>query len=143
MWSTASTFEVEGVSPGDVWSRAYSDPRVWPRWNDALRSVEPEGPFEAGGRTRVRFRTGLRLVFTLVEFEPDRLFTDEARLPGARMGHRHALEPTVAGVRLVNTLYIEGPLERVWSLVMGPSIRRGLPRWQRKTVEVAAAPGGA
>ena len=137
MWSTDSTLEVSGVSAEALWTKAYADASAWPRWNGALASAELEGPFEVGSRARVRFRTGLRLRFTLVEVEPERVFTDEGRLPGARMGHRHEIEPTADGVRLTNTLYLDGPLARLWALVVGPQVRRGLPEWQRKAVEVA------
>jgi hypothetical protein len=138
MWSTSSTLEAPGVSRSAVWSRAYADPSAWPRWNDALTAAEPEGRFEVGTRVRVRFRTGLRLRFSLVEVEPERLFTDESRLPGARMGHRHALEPIADGVRLINTIYIDGPAARLWALVLGPQAKRGLAGWQRKAVQLAA-----
>src|SRR5688572_22387183 len=120
MWSTTSSFESAGVSADEVWARAYADATVWPQWNDALASAEPEGPFAVGTQARVRFRTGLRLRFTLVEVEPGRAFTDEARLPGARMGHRHELVATAGGVRLTNTIYLEGPLGRLWAVIMGP-----------------------
>ena len=130
-------FEAAGIAPEAVWARAYVDASMWPRWNDALKSAVLEGPFEVGSRARVRFRTGLRLRFELVEVEPERLFTDEGRLPGARMGHRHALEPTDTGVRLTNTLYIEVPSARVWALAVAPQAKRGLARWQRKAVNIA------
>jgi hypothetical protein len=106
-------------------------------WNDALASASLDGPFAVGSCARVRFRTGLRLRFTLVEVQPERVFTDESRLPGARMGHRHALEPLDDGVRLVNTIYIDGPLARLWALVLGPPAKRGLARWQRRAAALA------
>ncbi len=98
--------------------------------------------FDAPG---VTVKTGLRLRFTLVEAEPERVFTDESRLPGARMGHRHELEPlpaqdgSSAGVRLVNTIYIRGPLARLWAPILGPQAKRGLADWQRRAAELAAA----
>ena len=81
-------------------------------------------------------RTGLRLRFTLVEVEPERAFTDEARLPGARMGHRHVIEPVDEGVRLVNTIYIDGPLAWLWSRAMGKRAARALPEAQRRIAEL-------
>lgn len=75
----------------------------------------------------------------MVEVEPGHVFTDESRLPGARMGHRHVVEPTADGVRLTNTIYIDGPLARVWALVLGRQAKRGLPGWQSKVLELAAA----
>jgi hypothetical protein len=62
----------------------------------------------------------------------------ESQLPGARMGHRHALEPIERGVRLVNEIYIRGPLARLWALVLGRQAKRGLPGWQRRAAALAA-----
>lgn len=148
MWSTSSSFDAHGLSVSAVWSAAYADASAWPAWNDALASAELLGSFAVGSRARVRFRTGLRLRFTLVEVEPERVFTDESRLPGARMGHRHELQPLPdgAGVRLINTIYIRGPLARLWAPILGPQARRGLPGWQRRAVALAATsstPAGA
>jgi hypothetical protein len=139
VWSTSSTFDAAGVTAAEVWSRAYADASAWPAWNDALVSAALDEPFVVGSRARVRFRTGLRLRFALVEVKPERVFTDESRLPGARMGHRHELEPTADGVRLTNTIYIDGPLARLWAPILGPQAKRGLPGWQRRAAELARA----
>jgi Polyketide cyclase / dehydrase and lipid transport len=138
MWSTSSTYDAPDLTPAAVWSAAYADASAWSLWNDALASASLDEPFVVGSRARVRFRTGLRLRFTLTEVEPERVFTDESRLPGARMGHRHKLEPTADGVRLVNTIYIRGPLAHLWAPILGPQARRGLPRWQRRAAALAA-----
>lgn len=138
MWSTSSSFDAPGLTASAVWSAAYADASAWPAWNDALASASLDEPFAVGSRARVRFRTGLRLRFTLTEVEPERVFTDESRLPGARMGHRHELESTAGGVRLRNTIYIRGPLARLWAVVLGPQAERGLPGWQRRAAALAA-----
>jgi hypothetical protein len=143
MWSTSSSIDAPGLSASAVWSAAYADASAWPAWNDALASAELLGPFAAGSRARARFRTGLRLRFTLVEVEPERVFTDESRLPGARMGHRHELEPMADGVRLTNTIYIRGPLARLWAPILGPQAKKGLPGWQRRAAELAAGRSAA
>jgi hypothetical protein len=72
-------------------------------------------------------------------WEKASLFTDESRLPGARMGHRHLIEPTEHGSRLTNTIYIEGPLAPVWRRIMGPAAARTLPGAQRAVAELAKA----
>jgi hypothetical protein len=136
-WETTSSLDAAGVTTSQVWTRAYADASSWPRWNGALSSAKLEGPFAVGQRARVRFSSGLRLWFTLQEVEAERLFTDESRLPGGRIGHRHELEPTADGVRLKNTIYIDGPLTPVWSRVLGPRAARDLPEWQRRIVALA------
>jgi Polyketide cyclase / dehydrase and lipid transport len=139
-WETTSTLET-GAAPADVWSRAYVDAASWPDWNAEIRSAALDGPLALGAEARIVFRTGLRLRFRVVEFEDGRLFTDEARLPGARMGHRHLVEPAgEGGSRLTNTIYIRGPMAWLWRRVLGPAAARALPDAQR-AVEALARRG--
>ena len=121
-----------------LWRHAYADADAWPRWNEELKSARLDGPLREGARARIVFNTGLRLRFRVVEFEDGRLFTDEARLPGSRMGHRHLVESTpVGGSLLTNTIYIEGPLAFLWRRILGPAATRTLPGAQRAVVELA------
>lgn len=136
-WETTSTHQ-GAVAPADVWEQAYADAAAWPRWNDELKSAALDGPLRLGATAKIVFKTGLRLRFRVIEFEQGRLFTDEARLPGARMGHRHLVEPAGDGSRLTNTIYIEGPLAPLWRRIMGPRAAKSLPASQRAVVELAA-----
>ncbi len=136
-WETTSELRAD-VSAAAVWERAYAEAGAWPRWNSELRSARLDGPLALGASARIVFRTGLRLRFGVVEYEEGRLFTDEARLPGARMGHRHLLEPTAeGGCLLVNTIYVEGPLAFLWRRVLGPAAARSLPAAQRAAQALA------
>lgn len=140
-WETTSTLESD-VPPAAVWEKAYADVEAWPRWNDAIRWASLDGPLDLGAEAKLVFETGLRLRFRVVEFEPGRLFTDEARLPGARMGHRHLVEPAEGGgCRLANTIYIEGPLAPLWRRILGPGAARTLPPAQRAIAELCKTPG--
>lgn len=142
-WETTSTLEAE-VAPAAVWAKAYADADAWPRWNAELKRASLDGPLREGAEARIVFRTGLRLRFRVVEFEDGHLFTDEARLPGARMGHRHLVEPTPqGGSRLTNTIYIEGPMAGLWRRILGPAAARTLPDAQRAVVELASGQGAA
>lgn len=137
-WETTSQLD-EQVSPDAVWENAYADADAWPRWNAELKRASLDGPLREGAEAKIAFRTGLRLRFRVVEFEDGRLFTDEARLPGARMGHRHLVEPLgVDGSRLTNTIYIEGPLAGLWRRILGPAAARTLPDAQREVSRLAA-----
>ncbi len=127
------------VSPAAVWTHAYADADAWPRWNAELKRATLDGPLREGAEARIVFRTGLRLRFRVVEFEDGRLFTDEARLPGARMGHRHLVESVGEGSRLTNTIYIEGPLAGLWRRILGPAAARTLPDAQGEVARLASA----
>jgi Polyketide cyclase / dehydrase and lipid transport len=137
-WETTSTLEAP-VEPDAVWAGAYAEAEAWPRWNAELKRASLDGPLRLGAEAKIVFRTGLRLRFGVVEFEDGRLFTDEARLPGARMGHRHLIEPNAeGGSRLVNTIYIEGPLTGLWRRILGPAAARTLPDAQRAAAALAS-----
>ena len=139
-WETISVHEAP-VRPAAVWESAYADADAWPRWNAELKRATLDGPLREGAEARIAFRTGLRLRFRVVEFEDGRLFTDEARLPGARMGHRHLVEPAGEGSRLTNTIYIEGPLAGLWRRILGPAAARTLPDAQREVARLAGSAG--
>jgi hypothetical protein len=138
-WETTSTLEA-GVSPASVWQKAYADAAAWPKWNAEIKRAQLDGPLTQGAKARIVFGTGLRLRFHVVEFEEGRLFTDESRLPDARMGHRHLVEPAESGSFLTNTIYIEGPLAPLWRRIMGPAAARTLPGAQCAVVELAQSP---
>ncbi len=136
-WETTSSLEAD-VPPAAVWERAYADADAWPAWNAEIRRASLDRPLALGAEAKIVFGTGLRLRFRVVEFEDGRLFTDESRLPGARMGHRHAIEPLPGDrCRLTNTIYIEGPLAGLWRRLMGPRAARALPGAQRAVAELA------
>lgn len=136
-WETSSALSAD-VPASAVWERAYADVTAWPEWNAEIRRASLDRPLDLGASALIVFRTGLRLRFQVVEFDQGRLFTDEARLPGARMGHRHLVEPTgEGGSQLTNTIYINGPLAWLWRRILGPAAARTLPDAQRAVVELA------
>jgi hypothetical protein len=138
-WETTGALDAE-APPAAVWEKAYLDAVAWPLWNRELKRATLDGPLAQGAEAKIAFRTGLRLRFRVVEFEDGRLFTDEARLPGARMGHRHLVESTDAGCRLTNTIYIEGPLAGLWCRILGPAAARSLPEAQQAIAALALVP---
>jgi hypothetical protein len=135
-WETTSVFDAP-AAPEAIWRAGYADAAAWPRWNPELAEASLSGPLALGAEARVRFRTGLRLCFRVVEFEEGRVFTDEARLPGARIGHRHRLEPIATGTRLTNTIYVAGPLSAVWRVLAGRRAARALLVGQRALAQLA------
>jgi len=136
-WSTTSTYEIAATAPA-VWARAYAQADAWPHWNPELSEALLDRPLCLGATARVRFRSGLRLSFRVTEFEDGRLFTDEAQFPLARMGHRHVIEPAADGAILINTIYLTGPLARVWSVLVRRRAARALPQSQRAIEQLAA-----
>ncbi len=57
--------------------------------------------------------------FEIVALEPGALLIDEARFPGARLGHEHRLEPSPAGCTITHRVYVSGVASGLWSLMLG------------------------
>jgi hypothetical protein len=140
-WQTESRLETD-VDLAAIWKSAYADAGAWPQWNAEIKRARLDRPLCLGATARIVFRTGLRLRFEVVEYEEGHLFTDEARLPGARMGHRHLLEPVAGGgCQLTNAIYIEGAAAALWRRILGPAAARSLPEAQRAIVTLAGEAG--
>jgi hypothetical protein len=139
-----ASHELEAAaSPADVWG-LWADPDRWSDWNGDIEQAWLEGPFEVGGRARIKFRGRPAMRFTVTALEHERLFVDEARLPLARIGHEHRLEALDGGVRILNRLYIAGPAAPLYGLVMGRRMRRsviGFVERERELAERARAVG--
>jgi carbon monoxide dehydrogenase subunit G len=124
IWEASHT-ERSSATPEAVWA-LWSDPDRWPEWHPQIESGELEGEFAVGGKARVKLRRGGRMQLEILALEPQRLVIDETRMPGARLGHEHRLEPVGSGVEITHRLYVSGPLSGLFSLMLGRNRMRGL-----------------
>jgi hypothetical protein len=110
--------EGSSAAPAAVWA-LWADASRWPEWNEQLESGELDGEPAVGAGATVKFKRGGRMRFTVVAVEPERLFIDEAKLPGCRFGHEHRVEPASAGCEITHRLYLRGPTSGFFSRLFG------------------------
>jgi hypothetical protein len=110
--------ERSSASPAAVWA-LWADASRWPEWNEQLESGELDGELAPGTGATVKFKRGGKMRFTVVAVEPERLFIDEAKLPGCRFGHEHRIEPAGAGCEITHRLYLEGATSGLFSRLFG------------------------
>jgi hypothetical protein len=127
----------------DVWA-LWADLDRWPDWNEQIERVEIDGELQAGAEARVKFRRGGTVKFEVIELEPERVFLDEARFPGARLGHEHRLKAISSGCEITHRIYVEGALSGFWALMLGrkrmrESVARFVERERELTEPKAAA----
>lgn len=87
----------------------WANPENWRCWNPDIVRLQTSGPLELGSTARVRLRGSPPMTFVVTNFERGRCFTDEALVPGARLGHEHRLTPRASGVEVTHALYYDGP----------------------------------
>ena len=139
MWEARAETVVRAHAAA-VWA-LWEDPARWKDWNPQIAEARLRGPFALGSSARIRFRRSPRaLTFEITALEPGRMFTDEARMPGARLGHEHLLEPDGETTRIVHRLFFDGPAERIYALLMGRQMRAAVQEFverERALVEPA------
>lgn len=108
-----------------IWG-LWADPQRWPDWNEQVEGVELDGELRVGAEVSVKFKRGGKVKFEVTELEPLRLFVDEAKFPGARLGHEHRMKPGKSSVEVTHRLYVEGPMSGFWSLMLSRKRMREL-----------------
>jgi len=131
------------VDAAAIWS-LWADPSRWADWNEQIESAEVEGELRVGAEARVKFKRGGTVKFNVIELEQQHLFVDEAKFPGARLGHEHRMKPGRSSVEVTHRLYVEGPMSGFWSLMLSRKSMRELvvsfTRREREPTEPNAAP---
>ena len=137
MWDARAEVVVRADAAA-VWA-LWEDPSRWKEWNPQITEAQLRGPFAVGSSARIRFKRSLRpLTFEITALEPEHLFTDEARLPGTRLGHEHRLERDGETTRISHRLYFDGTAERIYALLMGRQMRAAVRQFgerERRLVE--------
>ena len=78
--------------------------------------------------------------FTITALEPGGLFIDETKLPGARMGHEHRVEPDDGGSIIRHRLYMDGPLATLYAALLGRQMRSSVKSFGPREVEISEPP---
>ena len=123
-----------------IWE-LWADPQRWPDWNEQVEGAEFDGELRVGAEATVKFKRGGKVKFEVTELEPLRLFVDEAKFPGARLGHEHRMKPGKSSVEVTHRLYVEGPMSGFWSLMLSRKRMRELVVSFTKRERELSAPG--
>ena len=134
-WSVEHSAESK-ASPESVWER-YTDVKLWSEWSKGVEESELDGEFEAGSKGTVKPPNLPRSAFELIEVEPERSFTSQAKLPLGTIRLEHTLEPTDGGTKITHRTTIDGPLDFVWTRVVGWVVKRELAPSVDRLAELA------
>jgi hypothetical protein len=107
-----------GSPASAVWAR-WANPSRWPDWDSRIAEAEADGELAESVGIRVKLRKGGTTRHVVTALEPGRRLVTEYALPGARVGHEHAVEPRGPGCEVTHRLYVEGPVWVLWALMLG------------------------
>lgn len=124
MFEAAHTERV-AADAAAVWE-LWADPGRWADWNEQIESAEVDGELRVGAEATVKFKRGGKVRFEVIELEPRRRLVEEAKFPGARLGHEHLMKAGQSSVEVTHRLYVEGPMSGFWSLMLSRKRMREL-----------------
>ena len=91
MWSRDYSLTTE-LAPQPLW-RVLADVEGWVGWNGGIESIELDGPLAVGTTFRMTPPGENTVTSTIVELQPDSLFTDLTEMDGLAIKVEHRLDP--------------------------------------------------
>lgn len=122
-----------------IWA-LWADLPGWPRWDENLESVAIDGPFESGTFGRLKPVKAKEVAIEILEVDAPNRFVDIQLLPKSAMRTVHEISDADGGGLIVTqTVTFTGPLRRLFSFILGRSMKRDMPVAMRKLIELAEA----
>jgi hypothetical protein len=122
-----------------IWA-IWQDLEGWPKWDDGLDWVKPEGPLEAGTFAKLKPKGAKVVAFEFVEVDAPNGFVDVTLLPQAKMRMEHRLrDADDGGLELYQSVEFSGRLARVFNFIIGRGMKRDMPVAMQSLLRLAEA----
>lgn len=115
-------------APAAVVFSLYADVPNWPAWDPDAKSASIQGPFVTGAVGRVVPHGGPTSTLHFVEVIPDSGFRVQCRLPLCTLRFDYRLRPEGGSTRATHGVAFEGWLAPLFGRLIGPSLRKSLPK---------------
>lgn len=138
MWQASFERIYPDVTARAIWA-AWADVERWPEWDRELEWTRLEGAFAQGSTFTLKPKGGPSVRIRITACEPERLFTDVARFPLARMTDHHELEAVPGGLAIRSRIDVQGPLAWLWTRLVARDVAAGVPAQMDALVAYARA----
>ena len=137
MWVKSYSITTKKVAAEQMW-RLFADVNNWHTWDKGTEYAKLEGKFEAGNFFFLKPKGGPKVKVKLIEVIKNKRFTDVTSFPGAKMCDYHLFEQTKQGLKITNTISVDGLLSFVWVKIVAQNIVSNLPKDVATQIETAS-----
>lgn len=137
MWKRTYSTVTKEINSQQLW-KLFADVNNWHTWDKGIEFARLEGRFEKGNFFMLRPKGGPTVKIELIETIINRKFTDVTRFPLAKMTDEHLFEETKDGLRITNTLFVEGILSFLWIRLVANKIVQSLPEDIQTQIKAAS-----
>jgi hypothetical protein len=124
------------ASPEAIWRR-YVDVEYWREWSKGVEESSIDGDFEVGTEGMTKAPSLPKTRFELIVVEPEKRFASKMKVPGGTLVFDHLIEPTGGGARITHRATLDGPLDFLWTPLIGRIVKRELPPGVERLSELA------
>ena len=125
MWTRSHSIVTKEVSKEQMW-KLFADVNNWHTWDEGIEFAKLEGKFEKGNFFTLRPKGGPNVKVVLLETNENKMFLDVTKFPLAKMYDEHTFEETPDGLKITNTISVEGVLGFLWRKIVAQKIADSL-----------------
>jgi hypothetical protein len=137
MWTKSHSIVTTEVTKEQMW-KLFADVNNWHVWDDGIEFARLEGNFEKGNHFLLRPKGGPNVKVELLETQVNNSFLDVTRFPLAKMYDQHVFEETPNGLKITNTISVQGALGFLWRKLVAQKIVDTLPADMENQIKAAA-----
>lgn len=137
MWTKSHSVVTQEVTKEQIW-KLFSDVNNWNTWDKGLEFAKIEGTFEKGNHFILRPKGGPNVKVELLETVENRKFVDVTKFPLAKMFDEHLFEETPNGLKITNTISVNGLLSFVWIKLVAKNLADSLPSDMENQIKAAS-----
>lgn len=136
MWTRSHSIVTKEVSKEQMW-KLFADVNNWHTWDEGIEFARLEGKFEKGNFFTLRPKGGPNVKVVLLETNENKMFLDVTKFPLARMYDEHTFEETPDGLKITNTISVEGVLGFLWRKIVAQKIADSLADDMKTQIKTA------
>lgn len=136
MWKKTNSFITKEIDKKQIWN-LFKDVNNWPSWDTELEFTNLKGEFKAGNYFILKPKGGPKLKIDLIEVTPYTYFKDRTNLFLAKMYDEHFFEDTKDGLKITNTITVEGILGFLWVKIIAKNLADSMIEHIKIQIEVA------
>lgn len=136
MWTRSHSIVTREVTKEQMW-KLFADVNNWQTWDEGIEFAKLEGKFEKGNFFMLRPKGGPDVKVELLETEENKMFLDVTKFPLAKMYDKHTFEETQEGLKITNTITVNGVLGFLWRKIVAQKIVDALPEDMQTQIKAA------
>jgi Polyketide cyclase / dehydrase and lipid transport len=137
MWAKSHSIVTKEVTKEQMW-KLFADVNNWHTWDNGIEFAKLEGKFEKGNHFTLRPKGGPNVKVELLETIENNSFLDVTKFPLAKMYDNHTFEETKDGLKITNTITVNGILGFLWIKIVAQKIVDALPTDMKEQIKAAS-----